>query len=135
MRYLDAAHTVIDDGNGRMIPTDPLNSDYAALLAAGTPIAAYEPPLLTSQAYAAAIQSHIDATARAREYNDGVTCASYVASTITTWAADAGAFIAWRDAVWLSAYQTLAAVQAGQQQPPTIEALIAGLPAITWPGN
>lgn len=133
MRYINALHTLIDDGNGRTIPTDPLNSDYAAILAAGTPVAAYEPPAVDLHAYAAAIQSHIDATARAREYNDGVTCASYVASTITTWAADAAAFVAWRDAVWLSAYQTLAAVQSGQQQPPTIEALISGLPVITWP--
>lgn len=89
------------------------------------------PPSL--QAYAAAIQSHIDATAHARGYLDGVTCASYVASTNSTWAAQATAYVAWRDAVWAAAYQTLASVQSGQSQPPTIAALIAGLPAMTWP--
>lgn len=54
MRYLDAAHTIIDAGDGRMIPTDPRNSDYAAILAAGTEIAAYEPPAVDLYAYAAA---------------------------------------------------------------------------------
>jgi hypothetical protein len=33
-------------------------------------------------AFASAIQAHIDATAKARAYADGVACANYVASTV-----------------------------------------------------
>lgn len=43
MRYLDAAHTMIDAGNGRMIPVDPGNRHYVAIVEAGTQIADYVP--------------------------------------------------------------------------------------------
>lgn len=45
MRYADAARTAIRrDSDGAMIPTDPANTDYAALVASGAEIAPYEPP-------------------------------------------------------------------------------------------
>lgn len=88
---------------------------------------------LTADDYAAALQEHIDATANTRGYGNGVMLASYAASTNAVWAAEATAFIAWRDAVWLAAYTELAAVQSGAHPAPTIAAFIAGLPAIAWP--
>jgi hypothetical protein len=90
-------------------------------------------PPLTESDYADAIQSHIDATARSRGYRDGFALAGYVSSTITTWAAEAAAFIAWRDSVWVYAYQELAKVQNGEREQPTIAGLVAELPVITWP--
>lgn len=96
-------------------------------------LAPYTPATLTPDDYGAAIQAHIESAAKGRGYNDAVTCASYTASTVATWAADAAAFVAWRDNVWAYAYGELAAVQAGQKPAPTITELIAGLPAITWP--
>lgn len=90
------------------------------------------PPPLTQDDYVAAIEAHVDATAKARAYGGAVLLASYVSSTIPQWQAEAVAFVAWRDAVWVSAYATLAAVQGGAT-PPTIEQFIAGLPPITWP--
>lgn len=81
--------------------------------------------------YARAVQAHVDATAVARGYRDGVTCASYASSTVAPWAADAAAFVSWRDSVWTSAYGMLQAVQAGQSAP-TIAAVIAALPTINW---
>ena len=83
--------------------------------------------------YAAAIQRHVDATAKARGYADGVGLAGYSTSTIPTWAAEAQTFIAWRDSVWIYAYTELAKVQGGQRTTPTVEALVAELPVVVWP--
>jgi hypothetical protein len=91
-------------------------------------------PPPTEADFAAAIQEHIDATAKSRGYADGVALAGYTASTVPAWAAEAVAFVAWRDAVWLAAYAKLAAVQAGQREAPEIEGLIAELPQVKWPG-
>lgn len=82
--------------------------------------------------YEAAIQAHIDATAGERGYASGVSCASYVASTVPAFAAEAAAFIAWRDAVWISVHAQLAAVQSGAPAP-SVRGLIAALPAMEWP--
>lgn len=88
------------------------------------------PPTLAD--YEAAIQAHIDATAGQRGYSSGVSCASYVASTVLAFAAEAAAFIAWRDAVWISVHAQLASVQSGAPAP-TVRGLVAALPAMEWP--
>jgi hypothetical protein len=88
------------------------------------------PPTLAD--YQAAVEAHVEGTARARDYASAVSCASYVYSTNPAWAAEATAFVAWRDAVWIEVYGTLAAVQ-GVAPAPTIAALVAGLPAMEWP--
>jgi hypothetical protein len=84
-------------------------------------------------AYQAAIQRHIDAKAGERSYTDGIHAASYTASTVPLWAAEAAAFVAWRDAVWIYAVALLTEVQGGQIAPPTEAEVIAGLPALVWP--
>lgn len=89
-------------------------------------------PAPTQQDYAAAVQKHIDAMAVSRGYADGVAFAGYVASNVATWAYEAHAFIAWRDAVWDYVYAQLAAVQAGQRQQPTVQGLIGELPSVDW---
>ncbi len=91
-------------------------------------------PAPTQADYAAAIQVHIDATAQSKGYADGVALASYIASTVATWQAEAAVFVPWRDAVWVSAYAQLAAVQQGTP-PPSIAQVIAGLPVIEWPSQ
>lgn len=90
-------------------------------------------PAPTADDYKTAIQAHIDETARSRNYTDGVSLASYKDSTVAQWAAEATAFIGWRDAVWASVYATLAEVQSGSISQPTISELIAMLPAPPWP--
>lgn len=79
-----------------------------------------------------AIQSHVDKVARARDADSGVLLASYVTSTIPAWAADAVAFIAWRDAVWLACYGVLADVEAGTRAIPSHAELIGLLPDPPW---
>lgn len=90
-------------------------------------------PTPTLASYESAIQAHIDTTARGKNYADGTSLASYISSTVAAWAAEAGAFITWRDDVWLYVYAQLAAVEAGQRTQPSVNELLAELPKITWP--
>ena len=88
----------------------------------------------TLEQFRCSIQAHADATAQSRNYDDGNSLASYVASTNKAWAAEAQAFIAWRDQVWVYAYAELAKVEAGERDVLTVEAFIDELPATVWPG-
>ena len=83
--------------------------------------------------YRFAIQALVDETARARNYDSGLTCASYVGSTNPVWAAEATAFTAWRDAVWGYAFTELPKVQSGERPQPTVAAFLDELPAMIWP--
>ncbi|MEJ1176059.1 hypothetical protein WA845_17560 [Agrobacterium sp. CMT1] len=83
--------------------------------------------------YENAIQNLVDSTARDRQFRDGVTLASYIGSTIPGWAAEAMAFVAWRDNVWRYSYGEFAKVQAGTRQQPTVEQFITEIAPIAWP--
>jgi len=80
-----------------------------------------------------AIQAHIDATAREKDYDDAKSIATYLNSTVAQWAAEAEAFVAWRDAVWLYAYEQLDKVMNGKREQPTVEEFLVELPKIEWP--
>lgn len=93
----------------------------------------YDPSVSTQSEFSTEIQKHIDATARARGYQDGFAMAGYSSSTVQAWADEANTFIAWRDAVWVYAYAQLSAVENGQRSPPaTVEEFISELPVIDW---
>jgi hypothetical protein len=79
---------------------------------------------------AAAVDRLVEATARTMAYNGAAHCAGYAASTVPQWAAEAMAFIAWRDAVWL----TIFAIDP-ENPPPSIEAALAMLPPFVRPGQ
>ncbi len=80
----------------------------------------------------AAIDGHVEQTAKSRGYNGAAHLASYAASTVATWQAEAVAFTAWRDQVWLAAYAMLdSALTAGEA--PMVADVLAGLPVIAWP--
>lgn len=92
------------------------------------PLSEPEPP--TIEDYRNAVQSHLDAAAQSRLYTDGNSLATYTASTNPQWAAEAQAFVAWRDAVWAQVY----GMWASPPDPvPTPEEVLAGLPVIEWP--
>lgn len=78
------------------------------------------------------VQNLIDTTAQSRQYNNGVYCASYAQSTNPVWAAEAQAFIAWRDLMYAYALQVFSDIQAGQTAP-TQEEFVAGFPEMVWP--
>ncbi|MFC0280316.1 hypothetical protein ACFOHK_08155 [Falsigemmobacter intermedius] len=99
-----------------------------------TPYVPPEPVALTAEQLVeqirVSVQAHVDATARERLYDNGNSLASYVASTNPQWAAEAQAFVAWRDAVWMQVYD----LWASPPEPwPTPVGVIADLPAINWP--
>lgn len=83
--------------------------------------------------YENAVQNLVDSTAREKQFRDGVTLASYSASTNPKWAAEAQAFVAWRDNVWFYAYSELEKVQAGQRSQPTVGEFLAEIAPIAWP--
>ncbi len=89
-------------------------------------------PAPTINDYENAIQSLVDNTAREKQFRDGVTLASYTASTKPNWAAEAQAFVAWRDNVWSYAYGELAKVQSGQREQPTVNEFLAEIAPIVW---
>lgn len=82
--------------------------------------------------YSKAIDLHINKIARSKQYNDAVSLASYADSTNSQWKQEALTFIAWRDSVWLFAFEKLKEVQQGLIPQPTIEELIVSLPTINW---
>ncbi|TVR06625.1 MAG: hypothetical protein EA385_15005 [Salinarimonadaceae bacterium] len=91
------------------------------------------PPPPTLDDYRRAVDSHVDAVAQSRGYNNAVALASYFNSTVPDWAAEAGAFVPWRDAVWSQVFDALATWQGGGEAPESPAALVASLPAIEWP--
>jgi hypothetical protein len=89
---------------------------------------------IAQRKFSAAVDAHVEATAQAKGYNGAAHCAGYVNSTIPPWRAEAEAFIAWRDQVWLFVFEKLAQVEAGEiPAPESAEALIGWLPEIEWP--
>ncbi len=87
----------------------------------------------TKAQFEVAIQTFVDTKPREKDFRDGVTLASYVASTNPAWAEQAQVFVAWRDAVWAYSYGELAKALSGAREIPTVEAFLTELPAIVWP--
>ncbi len=79
-----------------------------------------------------AVQQYLDQKAQAKGYDSAASCISYLSSSNTTWAADAKAMNAWRDAVWGFCFTNEAAVKAGTTTMPTATELIAALPVAPW---
>lgn len=99
---------------------------------AGLPVA-IPAPVLTIESYVYAIKALLDRVAAERDYDSAVSIATYVASGVPKFRGEALAFVAWRDAVFVHAYELLANVQAAKIAPPALDEFIAGLPAISWP--
>ena len=87
----------------------------------------------TEAQYVAAVQALLDAKARERNYDGILSACTYATSTFPKFAAEGQACVAWRDAVWSQCYAILGAVQTGQRAQPTIEQVIAEMPALVWP--
>ena len=79
-----------------------------------------------------AIDAYVEAQAKALDYNSAAHLASYIASSVPEWAAEAQAFVAWRDQVWQAAIAMLADAEASGE-PPSVEDVIAALPE--WPDS
>lgn len=80
-----------------------------------------------------AVQSHLDATARERNYDGIMSLCTYATSQNAKFAAEGQAGVVWRDAVWATCYQVMDAALAGSRPVPTEAELIAELPVFAWP--
>lgn len=80
-----------------------------------------------------AIQNMLDQAAQAKGYDSIISACSYAAGGDTLFAREGRAFLAWREAVWLKAYEILAAVEGGQRAVPTVEVLLSEMPVLVLP--
>lgn len=85
------------------------------------------------------LQSTIDSKAQEKNYDNGISCASYATSTNETFKTEAIKFIAWRDSVWTLGYAILGKALKGEKYVdtwanyiPTTEELTAVLPKLEW---
>jgi hypothetical protein len=81
--------------------------------------------------YKVAFDAHLDAVAQSRQYDNRLTIVAYASSTNAQWAAEAAAFIAWRDEAMLYMFQQLSAVEAGAPAPSVVD-FIGGIAPIDW---
>ena len=83
-------------------------------------------PAPTESEYITAVQSYLDGEAKAHGYDGILSATSYATSTNAHYKAEGQACVEWRDAVWSAAFEAM-------NGEPTIDALVAGLPAMVWP--
>lgn len=79
------------------------------------------------------IDNLLNSTALSKQYGSAVSIATYATSTNPQWAAEAQAFIKWRDDVFVYSIDIQTKVIADQIPIPTLDEFTAGLPTIIWP--
>ena len=93
-----------------------------------------EPSLEEKQAaIVAAVQMYLDDFAKTRNYDNIFTAATYATSKNPAFAAEGQYAVEARDETWARCYQILNEVMTGQRPEPTLEEIMAELPALAWP--
>lgn len=82
---------------------------------------------------AAGVQQHLDNFARTRGYESMLSACTYATSTNSRFAPEGQYCVAARDDTWAMCYQILEEVQQGLRPTPTLNELLAMLPALVWP--
>ena len=139
-----AGHIEFNDG----APNRPLSTkDYAAEVAPFVDVwlaekarleeEANRPPTPEEQleALTLAIQAHLDAFARTRNYDGIMSAATYATSTVEKFRAEGQYAVEARDLTWAKGYEIMGAVMSGARPMPTLDEVIAELPALAWPGG
>jgi hypothetical protein len=99
-------------------------------------LALFAPKPATEEDYKAAIVAMLDAKAQDRRYDNALSLSTYVSSTNASWAAEAAAFVAWRDAIWSYCYDQLARVAIRLRTQPTVGEFMAEIAVafpLSWP--
>ncbi len=109
-----------DDGNGAYWDGTP--EEEQVYLA--------DPARIVSE-LTAALESHYDAAAQQRSYDNRFTCALR-AGYLGPFQSEGVSFAVWMDTCNAYAYTVMAAVQAGTRLVPTTTELISELPVLVW---
>lgn len=79
-----------------------------------------------------AVQSHLDTTAQAHGYDNMNSAVTYADEpTVLKFQQEGKALRAWRSLTWAACYNLMGEVKSGMRPQPTVDELIALLPAIT----
>lgn len=92
-----------------------------------------DPNSLDVNKFQLAIAQLVDSVAQSKQYKDAASIATYVSSTNVQWAAEAQAFIAWRDTVYIYALQELPKFQSNERPVVSVPEFLNELPIINWP--
>jgi len=127
-----------NDGKGAFITSwsvpNVTQPTHAEVMAMETPDIAFEYAYTDFlSAYLAQLRGLIDGVARQKNYDDAISCVSYVSSSDLKWRIEAETFSAWRDAVWNYLYAQQVLILNKSRPIPSIEELNAELPVISWP--
>jgi len=129
-----------NDGKGAFITSwsvpNVTQPTHAEVMAMETPDIAFEYAYTDFlSAYLAQLRGLIDGVARQKNYDDAISCVSYVSSSDLKWRIEAETFSAWRDAVWNYLYAQQVLILNKSRPIPSIEELNAELPVIVWPNQ
>lgn len=100
------------------------------------PVPAVPPPTNEQiiKTLTAAVQEHLDGVSASFGYDNIFTACTYAEEpSVPQFQAEGRALRSWRSRVWERCHEVLAEVEAGQRGIPTVEALIAELPALVLP--
>lgn len=113
------------------IPEDP---EFQEIVNSGFNIEEPEQPTVEEiiQEIKDRIQLLLDDTARQKNYDNGVSLASYANSTIDSFKQEALSFIQWRDTVWNTCYHYLDLYQKGEYEFTTVSDFLSLLPTFNW---
>ena len=79
------------------------------------------------------VQAILDEKAKSRGYDNIAAACSYLNRTVTRFAAEALAYLEWRDKVWVASHQLLSEIESGAIALPDKAELASLLPSIQWP--
>lgn len=79
-----------------------------------------------------AVQRRLDEFAQERGYDGIMSACTYATSTVERFRHEGERAVMLRDNTWAACYAILAEVLAGERPVPTLEELVAELPALTW---
>lgn len=113
------------DDSGRELYARALAGEFGQI----APYIEPPPPPITVELIANAVQSHLDATARAIGYDDIRSAVTYADEpAVPRFQADGIKLRRWRSLVWAKCYELLAQVEAGKLEPLTPAQVIELLP-------
>lgn len=131
--FLDTIQVVVNDEGERIAVWDHptlLQPTQAQLDAATEPPPS---PAVVQQAVVDAVQKRLDDFARTRQYDSILSACSYSTSKNAKFGAEGQCCVDARDTHWAKCYEIMSAVQAGTRPMPTVEEVLAEMPALMWP--